>query len=57
MLRNSDGVWTTRRIMRVQVTAGVVSELIGQTVTGQSSLQPIPVSTIGVREHSRILLK
>ena len=51
MLRNSDGVWTTRRIMRVQVTAGVVSELIGQTVTGQSSLATaIPVSTIGVRE-------
>ena len=58
MLRNSDGVWTTRRIMRVQVTAGDVSELIGQTVTGQSSLATaIPVSTIGVREHSRILLK
>ena len=51
MLRNSDGVWTTRRIMRVQVTAGDVSELIGQTVTGQSSLATaIPVSTIGVRE-------
>ena len=51
MLRNSDGIWTTRRIMRVQVTAGDVSELIGQTVTGQSSLATaIPVSTIGVRE-------
>ena len=51
MLRNSDGVWTTRRIMRVSVTAGDVSELIGQVVTGQSSLATaIPVSTIGVRE-------
>ena len=51
MLRNSDGVWTTRLIMRVDVTAGDVSELIGQTVTGQSSqATAIPVSTIGVRE-------
>ena len=51
MLRNSDGVWTTRRIMRVQVTAGSVSELIGQTITGLSSTATaIPVSTIGVRE-------
>ena len=51
MLRNSDGIWTTRRIMRVQVTAGDVSELIGQIVTGQTSTATaIPVSTIGVRE-------
>ena len=51
MLRNSDGVWTTKRIMRVSVTAGDVSELIGQVVTGLSSTATaIPVSTIGVRE-------
>ena len=51
MLRASDGAWTTRRIMRVQETAGNVEELIGQTVTGLTSgATAIPVSTIGIRE-------
>ena len=51
MLRASDGVWTSRTIMRVQETAGNVEELIGQTVTGQTSgAVAIPVSTIGIRE-------
>ena len=51
MFRASDGVWTTRRIMRVQETAGNVEELIGQTVTGLTSgATAIPVSTIGIRE-------
>ena len=51
MLRASDGTWTTRRIMRVQETAGNVEELIGQTVTGLTSgATAIPVSTIGIRE-------
>ena len=51
MLRNSDGLWTTKRIIRAQVTAGDISELIGQTITGQTSTATaVPVSTIGVRE-------
>jgi hypothetical protein len=51
MLRASDGTWTTRRIMRVQETAGNAEELIGQTITGVTSgATAIPVSTIGIRE-------
>ena len=51
MIRSSDGVWTTKLIMRVAVTAGDISELIGQTITGQTSqATAIPVSQIGVRE-------
>ena len=51
MFRASDGLWTTRRIMRVQETAGNVEELIGQTITGLTSgATAIPVSTIGIRE-------
>ena len=34
MLRTSDGVWTTRKLMRVREISGDVAELIGQTVSG-----------------------
>ena len=51
MIRTSDGVWTTRKLMRIQQVAGSVDELIGQTVVGQTSgATAIPVSTIGIRE-------
>ena len=51
MIRSSDGVWTSKLIMRVQVLTGDISELIGQTITGQTSqATAIPVSQIGVRE-------
>ena len=50
MIRTSDGVWTTRKLMRIQ-QVGSVDELIGQTVVGQTSgATAIPVSTIGIRE-------
>jgi len=52
MLRPSDGVWTTRRIMRVREISGDVGDLIGQTVSGQTSgATGIPVSQIGIREN------
>lgn len=52
MLRSSDGVWTTRRIMRIQEVSGDTAELIGQTITGQtSSATAIITSTIGIREN------
>ena len=51
MIRSSDGVWTSKLIMRVQVLTGDISELIGQTIIGQTSqATAIPVSQIGVRE-------
>ena len=51
MIRTSDGVWTTRKLMRIQQVTGSVDELIGQTVVGQTSgATAIPVSTIGIRE-------
>jgi len=51
MLRVSDGRWTTRNIMRVNLVTGVPSELIGVTVTGQTSAATaIVVSSITFRE-------
>ena len=52
MLRTSDGVWTTRKLMRVREISGDVTELIGQTVSGRTSgATGIPVSSIGIREN------
>ena len=52
MLRTSDGVWTTRKTMRVREISGDVTELIGQTVSGRTSgATGIPVSSIGIREN------
>lgn len=53
LLRPSDGQWTFRTIMKVQELTGFVSELIGQTITGQSSTATaIPTSTLGYRESN-----
>ena len=52
MLRTSDGVWTTRKLMRIREISGDVTELIGQTVSGRTSgATGIPVSSIGIREN------
>ena len=37
MLRVSDGKWTTNKILRAISTAGDTSELVGRTITGQTS--------------------
>ena len=51
MLRVSDGKWTTRKIMRINLVTGVISELIGQTITGRTSgATGIVVSTVSFRE-------
>ena len=51
MLRVSDGNWTTRKIMRVNLVTGVISELIGQVITGRTSgATGIVVSTVSFRE-------
>ena len=51
MIRVSDGKWTTRKLMRVNVVNGSTSELIGQTITGQTSgATAIVVSSVSFRE-------
>ena len=51
MLRVSDGKWTTRKIMRINLVTGIVSELIGQSITGRTSgATGIVVSTVSFRE-------
>ena len=51
VLRVSDGQWTIRKIIRVKVINGVASELIGQTLVGQTSQATgIVASTISFRE-------
>ena len=37
MLRVSDGKWTTNKILRAIATSGDTSDLIGRTITGQTS--------------------
>ena len=51
MLRVSDGKWTTRKIMRINLLNGNATELIGQTVSGETSgATGIVVSTVSFRE-------
>ena len=51
MLRVSAGKWTTRKIMRINLVTGIVSELIGQPILGQTSgATGIVVSTVSFRE-------
>jgi len=54
MLRVSDGKWSVRDIMRVQPGNGVATELIGQTITGQSSFATaIVTSAVSFREAQK----
>ena len=54
MLRVSDGQWSVRNIMRVKPVNGSTSELIGQTITGQSSFATaIVTSSVSFRELSK----
>ena len=56
MIRVSDGKWTTRKLMRVNVVNGSPTELIGQTITGQaSSATAIVVSTVSFRDQTNIV--
>ena len=51
MLRVSDGQWSVRNVMRVKPVTGSATELIGQTITGQSSFATaIVVSSVSFRE-------
>ena len=54
MLRVSDGLWSVRDIMRVKPGNGSATELIGQTITGQTSFATaIVVSSVSFREATR----
>ena len=58
MIRVSDGKWTTRNIMRVNLVNGVPSELIGQTVSGDTSgATAIVVSSITFREAGQNIIE
>ena len=51
MLRVSDGVWSVRNIMRVNPVNGSATELIGQTITGQTSFATaIVTASVSFRE-------
>jgi len=54
MLRVSDGSWSIRDIMRAKPVKGSTSELIGQTITGQTSgATAIVVSSVSFRESQK----
>ena len=54
MLRVSDGIWSVRDIMRVLPVNGSATELIGQTITGQTSFATaIVTASVSFREATR----
>ena len=54
MLRVSDGQWSVRDVMRAKPVNGNTSELIGQTITGQTSFATaIVTSSVLFREASK----
>ena len=54
MLRVSDGIWNVRDIMRVKPGNGSATELVGQTITGQTSFATaIVVSSVSFREATK----
>ena len=58
MFRISDGKWSVRNIMRVKPVNGSTTELIGQTITGQSSFATaIVVSSVSFREASKDVIE
>ena len=54
MLRVSDGRWSVRDVMRAKPVNGNTTELIGQTITGQTSFATaIVTSSVSFREASK----
>ena len=61
MLRVSDGQWDTQKVLRSIATTGDTSDLIGRTITGQSSSATAVVETvkkfiIGSKEISELVI-
>ena len=58
LIRVSDGKWTRKKIMRVLGVSGNVTDLVGQTITGQTSLATaIPVSVVSFREAETTIIE
>ena len=58
LIRVSDGKWTRKKIMRVLGVSGNVTDLVGQTITGQTSLATaIPVSVVSFREANTTIIE
>ena len=58
LIRVSDGKWTIKKIMRVLGVSGNVTDLVGQTITGQTSLATaIPVSVVSFREANTTIIE
>ena len=61
MLRVSDGKWTTNKILRAIATTGDTADLIGRTITGQTSeataiVEAVSKFQIGVNEVTEFTL-
>ena len=61
MLRISDGKWTTNKILRAIATAGETSDLVGRTITGQTSgatavVESVRKFQIGANEITEFVL-
>ena len=61
ILRASDGKWTTNKVIRVIATAGDTADLIGRTITGQTSfataiIENVSKFQIGEDEISEIIV-
>jgi len=58
LIRVSDGKWTRKKIMRVLGVSGDVTDLVGQTITGQTSLATaIPTSVVSFRESETTIIE
>ncbi len=58
LIRVSDGKWTRKKIMRVLGVSGNVTDLVGQTITGQTSLATaIPTSVVSFRESETTIIE
>ena len=58
LIRVSDGKWTRKKIMRVLGVSGEVTDLVGQTITGQTSLATaIPTSVVSFRESETTIIE
>ena len=58
LIRLSDGKWTRKKIMRVLGVSGDVTDLVGQTITGQTSLATaIPTSVVSFRESETTIIE
>ena len=61
MLRVSDGQWNTQKVLRAIATTGNTSNLVGRSITGQSSskcyvIESVKKFLIGSKEVSEFIV-